>query len=571
MKLATLDFETDPFLAGRLPLAFDAGFYDGETHKEIWHPDCANLMLDYIETLEEPHIIFAHNGGKFDFFFFMKRILDPNAPVQMKIVNGRILEFKIGIHTFRDSYAIIPLPLRTFEKDDIDYEKLEKEVRETHKEEIQKYRRQDCKGLYDVVARFRERFGDALTIGSAAQTELKKFHPYKPVKDQFDSKFRPYFYGGRVQCFEGGDIQAKGVMVDVNSMYPSCMRNARHPISSAHSVGSRITPNTMFARVIARNYGALPFRDDDTGNLTFDKPYGEFFATIHEIEAGIETGTCEIIKVLASYDFEETTSFKDFVDYWYGLRVAAQKAMYVPGTKVIADIIAYIDYQLIKLILNSAYGKFAMDSRDFCDAIILSIDGDIPMPLCQCQADRCECKTFNLCEDESGVPSYGWRLAHGCMDYNIWEKRIDRPYFLNVATAASITGAARATLLRGLASADRPFYCDTDSIFCERFRGDVDEFRLGAWKHEGTFDRIAIGGKKMYAVFKDGERVKQASKGGKLTAEEIVSVSRGTIVHTVNQAPAFKLDGNHVFVSRGIKATLPKEYGKVGKIELESV
>lgn len=564
MKLATLDFETDPFLAGRLPKAFDAGFYDGETHKEIWHENCAGLMLDYIESLEEPHIIFAHNGGKFDFFFFMKRLLDPNRPVPLKIVNGRILEFKIGIHTFRDSYAIIPLPLRTFEKDDIDYGKLESEVRETHKDEIQKYRRQDCKGLYDVVSRFRERFGDALTIGSAAQTELKKFHPYKPVKEQFDNKFRPFFYGGRVQCFEGGDIIANGEMVDVNSMYSGAMRNMRHPISASHSVGSRITSNTMFARVIARNWGALPFRDIETGNLTFDKPYGEFFATIHEIEAGIETGTCEIVKVLASYDFEETIKFDGFVDHWYGLRVAANR-----NKK--NDPVAAIDYQLFKLILNSAYGKFAMDSRDFCDAIILPIDGDIPMPLCQCQADRCECKTLNLCEDDSGVPSYGWRLAHGCMDYNIWEKRIDRPYFLNVATAASITGAARATLLRGLASSTRPFYCDTDSIFCEHFAGDIDEFRLGAWKHEGTFDRIAIGGKKMYAVFKDGMRVKQASKGGKLTADEIVSVSRGTIVQTVNQAPAFKLDGNHVFVSRGIKATLPKQYGRVGKVEMEGV
>jgi DNA polymerase elongation subunit (family B) len=554
MKIATLDFETDPFDHGIRPEAFDVGFYDGETHKEIWHPDCANLIVDYILSLEEPHLIYAHNGGKFDFFFFLERIAKEEKPI--KIVRGRILEARIGKHILRDSYAILPVPLRAYEKDDIDYNKLYKDVREKHKEEIQKYRRQDCKGLHELVSRFRERFGDALTIGTAAQKELKKLHPFKPAKEAFDNKFRKFFYGGRVQCFEGGIVDGEFYVYDVNSMYPAAMRNYYHPIGTAHVIGNRITDKTMFARVIAKNSGALPYRDPETGNLSFDLKRGEFYASIHEINAGLETGTLEIEKVIAAYDFEQVTKFDSFVDYYYGLRVAANKQKDI-------DKMAKIDYMLFKLVLNSAYGKFAMDSRDFCDSLILPVDSYIPTPLCKCAALRCECKELGLAKDDEGAPSFGWRRGDTNGYYQIWEKRIDRPYFYNVAIAASITGAARATLLRGLSNAQRPIYCDTDSIICERLTENIDPHILGAWKEEATGDRVAIGGKKMYAVFKDGECIKQASKGGNLTPDEIVAVSRGTKVRWVSEAPNFKLDGSAAFVSRDIVSTLPKEYGSV--------
>lgn len=555
MKLATLDFETDPFDNGVIPKPFDVGLFNGETHKEIWHPDCARLILDYIRSLDEPHLIYAHNGGKFDFMFFLDELAKEEK--EIKIVRGRILEAHIGKHVLRDSYAILPIPLRAYEKDDIDYKKLYSNVREKHKEEIQKYRRQDCKGLYELVARFRERFGDALTIGTAAQKELKKLHPFKVGKESFDNKFRPFFYGGRVQCFEGGIVRGHFKVYDVNSMYPAAMRNFLHPIGTAHMVNNRLTSKTMFARIRARNAGALPYRDPDTGNLSFDLERGEFYASIHEINAGLETGTLEIERVIATYDFEQVSTFDAFVDYYYGLRVAANKAKDF-------DRMAKIDYMLFKLILNSAYGKFAMDSRDFADSLILPVDSFIPTPLCVCKTDRCECKEKELCRDDEGAPCYGWRMGDTNGKYQIWERRIDRPYFYNVATAASITGAARATLLRGLASATRPVYCDTDSIICEALDAPIDEYTLGAWKEEATGDCIAIGGKKMYAVFNGDDVIKQASKGGNLTAEEIMAVSRGTKVRYVSDAPNFKLDGSVQFVSRDIVSTLPKRYGQIG-------
>lgn len=579
MKLATLDFETDPFEHGKRVAPFDVGFFDGEMHKEIWHDDCANLIIDYIDSLDEPYIIYAHNGGKFDFFFFLERL-----DRQIRIVRGRILEASFtsskGIrHVFRDSYAIIPIPLRQYEKDDIDYKKLHKKVRDRNKQEIQKYRRQDCKGLYELVSRFRERFGNALTIAGAAQKELKKFHPFKSGKEQFDRKFRPYFYGGRVQCFEGGLIEGNFKVYDVNSMYPDAMRNQRHPIGTRNTVSDRIGPNTFLVEVQAKNYGAFPKKLED-GSLSFDVERGRFFVTIHEIEAALETGTAEIERINRAYDFEDWTYFDSFVDYWYGLRQAAQKSKDF-------DRMAKIDYLLFKLILNSAYGKFGMDSREFADSMFtLNSDLYIPEPFCSCVG-------ICLCTEPT------WRHAHENDKYIIWEKPIERPYFYNVATAASITGAARAKLLRALAKAKRPVYCDTDSIICEGLDAQIDGSKLGAWKLEATGNRIAIGGKKMYAVFDDAKAqyedvqhynyknfphvetkklshnelhlVKKASKGGQLSPDQIVAVAQGKTVKVEMDAPRIGLDGTWTWVHREIRSTLPNFYGRMGKPEMKKL
>ena len=130
-----------------------------------------------------------------------------------------------------------------------------------------------------------------------------------------------------------------------------------------------------------------------------------------------------------------------------------------------------------------------------------------------------------------------------------------------MATAASITGAARANLLRNLALSKRPIYCDTDSIICEGFRGELDETRLGGWKLEAEGDRAAIAGKKLYTVFdsaelKDtGASIKLASKGVRLTPREIVAVCNGDEVTYRNPVPSFKLDGSAEFITRRINKT----------------
>jgi hypothetical protein len=109
--------------------------------------------------------------------------------------------------------------------------------------------------------------------------------------------------------------------------------------------------------------------------------------------------------------------------------------------------------------------------------------------------------------------------------------------------------------------AKRPIYCDTDSIICEGFRGELNDTELGGWKLEAIGDRAAIAGKKLYTIFNTaelhttGKAIKKASKGVNLTPREIVDVCNGKEIIYRNPVPNFHLDGTADFVERRINKT----------------
>jgi hypothetical protein len=275
-----------------------------------------------------------------------------------------------------------------------------------------------------------------------------------------------------------------------------------------------------------------------------------FYATGHEIRAGLETGTLKIKSVKHAWKFNEKITFKEFVEHTYNMRLDAK----AKGDKVL-DI-------LHKLEMNSPYGKFALNPRKF-KQYCMTID-EIPEPL------------------QSADHPNGWRLESISGTIRIWSRPSPRKGgFHNVATAASITGAARANLLRSLAQSIRPIYCDTDSILCEAFNGPLDETALGGWKLEAQGTYAAIGGKKLYALYdmengKIGKYtrdeygnitgfipdtpVKKASKGVRLETNQIVAVANGDVIEYANPVPTFSFDarrefGDQTFISRKIRAT----------------
>ncbi len=155
--------------------------------------------------------------------------------------------------------------------------------------------------------------------------------------------------------------------------------------------------------------------------------------------------------------------------------------------------------------------------------------------------------------------------------YTVWKKGVERHSYYNVAIGASITGAARSILMRALAVAENPIYCDTDSITCKALPVAKSETELGAWKHEASGDTIAIAGKKMYVCldgringpFERGDEngynlrcIKSATKGARLPAADIVKVAQGETVRFEKAAPTFKLDGRVQFIAREIRRTV---------------
>lgn len=535
--IAVVDCETDPFAPDFLVKPFAVGFETPDRYIDFWGDDCVKQFFDYLATLGERYIIYAHNGGKFDFFFFLEFMAKDTSP---RIINGRLVQIFFGEQEFRDSYAIVDIPLAKFQKDKIDYGKFTRNNREENKAEIRHYLQTDCNYLLQLVNDFHNRFGDKLTAASAALQVLNSFHGFERITSEaIDDKFRAFYFGGRVQCFESGILYpspgAQWQVVDRNSMYPSAMKECLHPISATYELSRELTERTDFARIIATNRGALPSRNEN-GSLTFNKPHGEFFATRHEIEAGIETGTLDVESVIEAWEFDRKSTFADFVNYYYPLRQKAKRE---------GDKLGNIMY---KLILNSSYGKFALNPRKF-KSWKLTLD-ELP---------------DNLASENN--PN-GWSLHSNNGDFYIWERPSPRRGgYYNIATAASITGAARANLLRNLSLAKRPIYCDTDSIICEAFSGNLSDTELGGWKIEAQGDLVAIAGKKLYAVMAGDNVIKKASKGCTLSGEEIIQICNGAKILYRNQVPTFSfarrnrnsVETDHLafatFVNRTIRQT----------------
>ena len=529
MRIAVLDLETDPFEAGKMVHPFVAGFYDGERFISFWHKDCVRKMVEFLNKEPEPWCIFAHNGGRFDFFYFLPYL----EKRDVRIINSRLIQCWIGKHELRDSYAIMPFPLEAYHKTEIDYSKFKRNRRNKYTQEIISYLRDDCVDLYTLVTSFMKEFGDRLTIGSASMHQLKSFHKFDSGGKEYDERIRHDFYfGGRNQVFKSGIIRGQTIAVyDVNSMYPSVMRDYLHPVSTGITLSRDIEHNTAFVVVEGYNDGAFPVREKDN-SLNFTKRYGRFHTTIHEYNAAIETGAFRPVRIIKTLGYDRRESFGEFVNHFYDARFKAKSEQNKIGEL------------FYKFVLNSAYGKFAQNPENYRDWRVTEI-GEVPDEWHTCTA---------ACVADCGLK---WTPAFMSGNYIIWERPLQRHSYYNVATGASITGAARAVLLRGIRGAKKPLYTDTDSIICESLHGvPIHYSELGCWKLEATGAMAAICGKKLYAIFdSEGKCIKKAHKGARLTGEEILEIAKGATIESANPVPTFKFDGSHSFTKRRIRKT----------------
>lgn len=514
-KLAVIDLETDPFKHNRVPMPFAAGFFDGDTYHQTWGDECVAQMLDYLREYPVPLRIYAHNGGRFDFWYMQEAIQNPLMFIKNRLVKAAFLDR----HEIRDSYSAIPVPLRDYKKDETDYSTFEYGIRDKYRKSIGLYLQHDCEYLYELLSDYTGEFGTALTMGSAALKELKKVHPQLHNTPWHDAEFRPYYSGGRVQCFERGIIKGAFNFYDVNSMYPFVMAEREHPLGGEYATMRRLPDSGVyFADITAWSNGALPLRDSK-GALRF--PIGEhrFQACSHEIHTALELGYLKVRKVHRVEKCLKTQSFGEFVR-----KFADRKIQYERNGNASMRL-------FMKLVMNSSYGKFATDPTKFRDAELF---------------DTLEEMTTAGCKF-AGM--FGTRLLGDK------PSKIKAYQYHDVAVAASITSASRAELLTGIARATRPLYCDTDSIIAEGLDMPQHATALGAWKNEAAADEVCIGGKKMYAAFLNGVGVKKASKGVLLDYSKIRAIAGGETVESFIDAPNLRVGKNAKFISRTIAQT----------------
>jgi hypothetical protein len=518
--IAVLDFETDPFdndpskLPGDLKpvMPFAASLYcPGHFDEVFWkekgedHAAFLRRIFSFIERLPDRFIIFAHNGGKFDFMFLIPFI---RGDIQFK---GRaIMLARIGQHELRDSFHIIPEKLANWKKDSFDYSKLLPSKRDKHKNNIIRYMCSDARYLHEIVTAFVTDFGWKISIGQAAISQLRKAgYRVQKISEFRDEQLRPYLFGGRVECLAGKGHFTKGrgasfKLYDVNSMYPDAMARFRHPIGSEYSP-RRGNPNsyTCFVNLSCRNFGAFPARAENL-DTTFDIREGNFLVSIHEYNAALELGLIENVDIHWCIDNNEFSSFERFVTPIYGKRENEYKPWlkankHLQGTDAFDHVKK--DDMFSKFLLNNCWGKFTQNPRRFRDNYITAI-GEKP---------------------GEETDSWGHFPKIECPDlgYAIWQRdSFPRKYF-NVGTGASVTGAARSVLMRGINAAVDPIYCDTDSIICRDLPGvEIHPTRLGAWDIEAEFSEVIIAGKKLYACrdikyaeFGNRDALKIRSKG----------------------------------------------------------
>lgn len=539
--IAVIDAETDPFRKGRIPQPFIWGYYNGEDYREFTKTaDLARFLSDRDE------IVYAHNGGKFDFHFLLPYL---DAYDDISVINGRLAVCRIGVCELRDSYLIIPQPLSAYAKDEIDYACMEAGERwkPANKRKISSYLRSDCVNLYQMVAAFIEKFGLSLTAPGAAMKTWLKMAPIdlEPTDANFYAEMSPYYYGGRVQCFRAGVLDVDGAVYDINSAYPFAMLH-KHPYSANYERAGRLLRGADFVRLRCRSRGALPFRGEAGGGGSSDSGLcfpcddleREYFVTRWEFEAARETGAIDQVRVIESVRFMKHVSFESYINRFWTEREDAKRRGDVLGG------------MFAKLMMNALYGKFAANPSNYRNYMI--VPGD-QLPA--------------LVQENAGGWRFGgefgpWLLA--TRDLADYEQR-----YYNVATGASITGFVRAMLWRAIHSSEGVIYCDTDSVTCERAgAGIVIGDKLGQWKHEGDFDRFGIAGKKLYVMRgkrgADGKRHnKTASKGARLTEAELWKVARGGLVEYESEAPTFSVSRppdmsrpEKSFIKREIRSTV---------------
>lgn len=537
-NIAVLDMETDPFNNSdqEIIYPFCACLYSHHFDPVIiWnenHDEFIQEVFEAIQKLPEKYTIYAHNGGKFDWMFLVHRL---RGKVQFK---GRgIMSAKIGGHELRDSFHIIPEKLAIYHKEEFDYTKMHRGKRNKYKDEIIKYLISDCEYLLEIVQAFVDKFGMKLSIGQAAMFEIKKNYDVKKIGENTDKSLREYFFGGRVECLQGrGLFKGDYKTYDVNSMYPYVMANFLHPIGCDYIKRRRggISKNTVFLEIRCRNFGAFVRRNKNNETSALEK-YGIFKTTIWEFETACDLNLIDNVEILSVIDCNERENFSKFVNPLYDQRQKT-KAILKSTEKYTKKYFETKREDLfLKLLLNNGFGKFAQNPRKYKDSYITDAESEPP--------DGYE---------DYPIPFFD------CPIYQIWQKPSKIRRYNNVGTAASITGAARALLMRGINFAENPIYCDTDSIICKKLHGfDLDPIKLGSWDIEDEYSQVIICGKKLYAgklAENNNDKIRAKGVSG-LVWGDFEKMLNDESIEWTSPAPTLTKTGKQFYLTRNIRAT----------------
>ena len=331
-----------------------------------------------------------------------------------------------------------------------------------------------------------------MTAGSNALSEYKnimklnKFRSlYKPLNYEIDRDIRRAYRGGFTYLnplYKGKSV-ASGEVLDVNSLYPSVMYNEILPFGEPFFYEGKYIEDKVYPLYIQRLVCSFKIKD---GKIpTIQIKHSRFVDNEYLTDSGIEPVALTLTSVdlklfLEQYDVWDLTYisgwkfkgmrglFTTYIDKW----ITVKNESTLSGNKGMR--------QVAKIMLNSLYGKFATS---------LDVQSKIPY------------------------------LENDIVKYMLSEKEKKDGVYLPMG--AFITAYARDKTIRTSQAIkdysinkygiDMYCYSDTDSIhtilpieelkqFCE-----IDDVKLGAWKHESHFTKAKFIRQKTYLEEIDGE------------------------------------------------------------------
>lgn len=431
--------------------------------------------------------IFAHNA-EFDLTGIYGNILqnlDSKA-----IFNGKFICATNENCTFADSMNIIQGTVKSIGesigiKKTLTYELLGKgNVKKITQKMINGCFR-DCEIIYKALSKIFNYCGELkITIGSLSMNYFRRKFLTQSIQhtDKFDLEFFSSYYGGRVEAFILGVVNA--YKYDFNSMYPDIMRNIvlPHPYylkkikpTLKQFNKKYINKEGLISCIVKheKNYfGYLPLRKNE--EVIF--PCGKFSGVwnLNEFRKAIESGLVKILKInfVIYSDIVIKNLFKDFVKTLYEKRINAKST---------------IDKIIYKNLLNNLYGKFGTKVKPKTSYIE--------------NLDESEEQLIKL--ENSNTPYKLLKTGKGFYleIYQNHKEQFSIPCF-----ASYITSGARVKLIEAFEKyhEHKIVYCDTDSIAVKKKLPVKNSVELGELKLEQE-KILEIKGNKHYIELKQGK------------------------------------------------------------------
>jgi len=486
-----------------------------------------NSWFELLDSLTKPKrrlLIFAHNAA-YDYTILMMDtylstrdfITDTHVIDTAFIVNAhKTLDDSLCSLTFASTTNYYKKPLDELGEIFGDNKLTKPDFENVSNYELMKYCMQDTRVLATLIKKHIEfiKLHDLgnfkLTIaGQAFGAFRHRFMSEKILVHTYDDILRlelESYRGGRCEVFKMGkhdDIYK----LDINSMYPFIMRNQKFPtqlISGKkilNGIGTleSLINDDIFVLADCDIHLEKPGIAIKKDKLLFPVGNVRQVLTSPEIQMLIENPNIgSIIKVHESATYKQANLFKQYVDYFYDVRMNAKNAAYEA---------------MAKLFLNSLYGKFGQ--RSFAKYVPVT--------------DPHLIETLNEALNETGTNVIDW-LNH---DVKRYIRLGDRLYSIDNSLdilaydscpviASTVTSYARDYLFEVFLKAglENVLYCDTDSVFVtesgySNLKPMIHQTELGKLKVE-EFGSCEIFGAKNYqfngsiklkGVKKDAEKI----------------------------------------------------------------